>query len=82
MTAEPTRPHAWYGPCDALGPHGECVECMKRRDALIEALRALDAVLDFNEDYGANEATVIEDPTAINAAFALARSALSGAAKG
>lgn len=25
--------HEWYGPCDALGPNGECVECMKVEEA-------------------------------------------------
>ena len=23
------KPHPWYGPCDALGPDGQCAECMK-----------------------------------------------------
>jgi hypothetical protein len=22
-------PHPWYGPCDAFGPHGFCVECRR-----------------------------------------------------
>lgn len=34
------NPHPWYGPCDAMGPRGECWECftMKATDAELEAV--------------------------------------------
>lgn len=24
--------HPWYGPCDSMGPHGECCECSAIQD--------------------------------------------------
>ena len=30
------EPHPWYGPCDGMGPDGECSECAKARFATYE----------------------------------------------
>lgn len=73
---------------DVFDANGACVAsyCSKADARLIAAspmmlaaLRALDNVLDFSEEYGFNEATVVNDPTAINEAFALARTAIRSA---
>jgi hypothetical protein len=50
-----------------------------QRDALLEALRSLDTLIDFSDDNVENVWT-FEDTTAIEKAFALARSALELAA--
>lgn len=42
------KPHPWYGPCDALGPNGECAECLKWQPGVLTVVpRELNVVERF-----------------------------------